>query len=220
MSKKLTTKSIVAVLLIFTMFHIPACASSSKENKPYTVIFKDYDGSVLKTWKSDSGQELIMPETPDRKGYEFSGWDKNIDDIQSDTTVIAQYSAVKNQLYFDYATKDEAFVVTLSLCGDVQVCGFEATLLYRTEDLVLEDICVVKDTPCEVNFLEQSDGRIKIFFFHDQIENIIQPFDILVMNFKEENKSETIEFVLDITVFVDKDFSPVTFNIANNMYQK
>ena len=219
MIKKTLAKSILAIFLIFSLVNISACKKKTKQENSYTVSFQDYDGSVLKVWKSNSNEELLAPEMPVRKGYKFLGWDKSLNSITGNTVVTAQYAAIKNQLFFDYSSKGDEHTVTLSLCGDVEVCGFEATLSYPMEYLSLENIAVGENAPCEVFFIEQDDSSIKIFFFHDEIENITETFDMLILEFSGDSIAMQ-EFVLDVTIFVDKDFSPVNFDIANSTYQK
>ena len=58
----------------------------------YTVTFKDWDGSVLKTQSVESGSAATAPSNPSREGYEFIGWDKSFSNITSDLTVTAQYN--------------------------------------------------------------------------------------------------------------------------------
>ena len=60
--------------------------------KSYTVTFKDWDGSVLKTQTVNHGSAVTAPNNPSRDGYEFTGWDKDFSNITSDLTVTAQYN--------------------------------------------------------------------------------------------------------------------------------
>ena len=62
--------------------------------------------------------------------------------------------------------------------------------------------------------------EIKVFFFHDQIENITEEVNVLVLTFENLAQNVIIAFDLDVSVFVNKDFEPVTFKIANSTYQK
>ena len=62
------------------------------EINKYTVIFKDYDGSVLKAQENvDYNTSATAPSNPTRDGYTFAGWDKSFDNVTEDLVVTAQY---------------------------------------------------------------------------------------------------------------------------------
>lgn len=60
----------------------------------YTVTFKDWDGSVLKTQTVQSGSSATAPDNPTRDGYSFTGWDKTFNNITSDLIITAQYKQI------------------------------------------------------------------------------------------------------------------------------
>lgn len=79
-------------------------SSSSEEVETYYhVVFVNYDESVLYEVDVLKGEEaLYSGETPikeedDEFTYEFIGWDKELTDIQSNTTFIAQFKAVAKE---------------------------------------------------------------------------------------------------------------------------
>lgn len=91
------------------MKHISGDDSSTIYPITHTVIFKDYDGTVLSTQKVLSGQGAVAPSSPVRDGYVFAGWDKSFANITSDLVITAQYtkeSAEKHTVTFtDYDGK-------------------------------------------------------------------------------------------------------------------
>ena len=57
----------------------------------YTVIFKDEDGTVLKESLTEYGKTAINPSNPEKKGYKFTGWDKEYTNVKEDLVVTATY---------------------------------------------------------------------------------------------------------------------------------
>ena len=70
----------------------------------YTVRFKDYDGTVLKTQENvEYNTSATAPDDPTREGYTFTGWDKSFTNITANTEVTAQYAINKYTVTFkDY----------------------------------------------------------------------------------------------------------------------
>ncbi len=61
----------------------------------YTVEFLDFDGTVLDSQTVKKGEAASAPESPQREGYEFLGWDKEFSNIIEDTTVTATYQKIQ-----------------------------------------------------------------------------------------------------------------------------
>ena len=77
--------------------------SSEQQETYYHVVFVNYDNSPLYEVDVLEGRTaLYSGETPtkaedDEFTYEFIGWDKELTDIQSNTTFIAQFKAVAKE---------------------------------------------------------------------------------------------------------------------------
>ena len=79
------------VTVTFTM---PACALWLNSNPAqYTVQFRDYDNTVLKTDKVACGNYATEPSVPSHAGMTFAGWDKDINQpIYAPTVFRAKYT--------------------------------------------------------------------------------------------------------------------------------
>jgi LPXTG-motif cell wall-anchored protein/uncharacterized repeat protein (TIGR02543 family) len=63
-----------------------------KASTQYTVTFKDWDGSVLKTDTVDYGGDATPPTDPTRDNYTFAGWFGNYEDVTENRTITAKYT--------------------------------------------------------------------------------------------------------------------------------
>lgn len=73
-------------------------ATYSQDYVEYTVVFKNWDGTVLKTLKLQYEDPVTAPENPTRPEddtavYTFSGWDKALAPCTGNATYTAQYTA-------------------------------------------------------------------------------------------------------------------------------
>ena len=59
----------------------------------YTVTFKDWDASVLKTETLDPGIDATPPSNPSRTNYTFNGWSPAYTNVQGNLIITAQYIA-------------------------------------------------------------------------------------------------------------------------------
>ena len=64
------------------------------EINTYTVEFVDHDGTVIDTQTVGWNTAAEAPRDPQREGYTFTGWDKDLSAVIQDLTVTAQYEAV------------------------------------------------------------------------------------------------------------------------------
>ncbi len=69
----------------------------------FTVTFKDYDGTVLKTQKVNKGQNATPPDSPSSvEGYHFKQWNGSYNNVNSTTTVTATYEINMYNVKFVY----------------------------------------------------------------------------------------------------------------------
>ena len=99
----------------------------------YTVIFKDYDGTILKEEQIvEYGSNAIPPNNPSREGYTFTGWDKVFSNVTSNLVITATYvenTASINKILIGDTTTDNLYVgdsnVVAVYIGDFLVFGID-----------------------------------------------------------------------------------------------
>ena len=65
--------------------------AESDDLPTYKVMFKDYDGKVIKKVTVKEGKNAVSPLDPVRSGYRFVGWDKDYTNVHSNLEVNALY---------------------------------------------------------------------------------------------------------------------------------
>ncbi len=72
----------------------------------YTIVFEDWDGTIISTKTYHYGDEVTAPSNPTKEAdntytYAFAGWDKEVDDCTGNVT----YTATYNTTYIDYTVE-------------------------------------------------------------------------------------------------------------------
>ena len=67
------------------------------------VVFKDWDGTTLKSMTVAYNGTAVPPNDPTRTNYEFAGWDRpSMANITTDTTITATYSELHTVTFIDW----------------------------------------------------------------------------------------------------------------------
>ncbi len=74
----------------------------SKYIQQVTVLFVDYDDTILDFQQIDIDGNAVAPNDPTRQNYRFIGWDQNLDNIKTDLTVKATYIRQYDVTFLDY----------------------------------------------------------------------------------------------------------------------
>ncbi len=97
---------------------ISSSSSSSQPPVQYTITFKNYDDSVLSTQTVNQGSTVVYSgPTPTRPStsqytYTFTGWDKNLTNVTSSFSTIAQYSSTINSYTIIWQNHDGTVLET------------------------------------------------------------------------------------------------------------
>lgn len=108
----------------------------------FTVTFKDFDGTVLKSETVERGEAATAPEKPNRAGYVFVGWDVAFDKISSDLTVTAQYEkSTAPMIYVEKVSAengDKNIQVPVSIANNPGIMGMVLTVSYDESVMTLK----------------------------------------------------------------------------------
>ena len=145
----------------------------------YTVTFKDWDGSVLKTQTVASGGSASAPTNPTRSGYTFTGWDKDYNHVTSDLVVTAQYA--KNPI-ITFTQNSGGYV----LCNGIRYVGNSTVSVQRGSNV---NITVYANENYYIKSIQMSD-------FEDLIEDPNARETTFPFGFENINTDEklTIEY--------------------------
>ncbi len=81
----------------------------------YTVVFRDYDGTVLKTEEVEYSYSATAPADPSREGYMFAGWDTDYTNITSSRVVTATYVTITEPAIVVDSVKVDAETKTVDI---------------------------------------------------------------------------------------------------------
>ena len=183
--------------------------------KSYTVIFKDHNGTILKTESVYENESATAPTVNDRIGYRFTGWSCTFDSVTTNLEVVAQYEVEHNQLYFSYKDNgDNTMTATLVLCGDVNLYGLEFELLMDTVGLIYKNV-TAKTSGAGVNY---NTDRIKLSYVCDTGSNVTQEITLLEITFDITGTNYSVEFSLNNVDAFDDVYATETYSLANATY--
>ncbi len=86
----------------YTNVHYDVTVTAVYSVKTFTVTFKDWDGTVLKTQTVDYGASATAPANPTRPGYTFAGWSGSYSNVTSNIVVTAIYMVNSYTLTINY----------------------------------------------------------------------------------------------------------------------
>lgn len=167
----------------------------------YTVTFKTWDGEVISTEVYHYGDELTVPETPEREGYVFSGWGEGFDGLCKGTVeYTAQYTepeVKKNTAALTGPTTVRAgntIKLTFSVDGTglTEILG---TLSYDESQLTLTETAVLIEGTWVVEF----DGN-QFRAYDETGENPINSnTELFTVSFEVSDLEPDTEVVVSVT---------------------
>ncbi len=190
----------------------------------YTVIFKDYDGTVLKTESVAQGKSATAPVNPARDGYVFTKWDKAFSNITSDIVVTAQYEKITNPtIIVDKvnAKAGDTVEVAVNIHNNPGILGMALTINFDENVLKLTG---AKNGSALNTLAFTKPGALNsgLSFGWDGTEvnpDDIKDGSIMILTFEvvgnAANGNYPISFTYDDGGIIDGDLNEVSLNVIN-----
>lgn len=105
-----------------------------------TVVFKDWDGTVLSTEHVASGGSAVPPDVPTRAGYDFTGWSGSYENVTEDCVLTATYVRRSQEGVVVEAATASAFVTALGTLTDQDTLKLTADIDLTGTDYVSADL--------------------------------------------------------------------------------
>ena len=116
----------------------------SESTATYTVVFKDWDGTILKTETVAAGKSATAPTAPDREGYVFSKWDKIFTNVTSNMIVTAQYTKITTPAYIVGSATASAGATNVNIAVSIKnnpgFLTLASDIIYDSEALTLTKV--------------------------------------------------------------------------------
>jgi len=114
----------------------------------FTVIFKDWDDTVLKTQSDiECGSAATAPDAPHHTGYTFAGWDKEFNEVSADMVVSAQFTpGEKAELNVQFIHESNVIsekMTTFMIPAAPTIAGFKF-IGWRPVAQIIEDVIQIE----------------------------------------------------------------------------
>lgn len=155
MKKKIFSGLFMFMLLIISSLCLTACKNNTE--KVYTVNFYNEDGTLLSSNEYEKGEAVSIPENPTKLGddqfsYEFSGWDKNIEQIvNSSDNYYATYIRESNYFDLEILNYKECLIKPKEGISTLQETVVIPESLYDTETNKYYEVTVIDEEILDYN---------------------------------------------------------------------
>lgn len=134
----------------------------------YTVNFYDWDGSIISTQTVEEGEDAVLPENPEKEGYNFVGWDKSVSNIRQDTDFFADFRKKEFTVVFvDW--ENQQIEIKKFACGDALTAPeAEAVEGYTFVGWDSESTIVTQDMIVTAQY-EQNEYTVKFYDWNNEV---------------------------------------------------
>ena len=187
----------------------------------YTVTFKDWDGTILKTESVGYGGNATPPADPSRDGYTFIGWSGSYTNVTSDREIVAQYeqdptptpdpNAVQITISTVNAIPGREVSIDVSVTGEYSAHGMELDIDFNTESLTFVEYIrgeVWEDALSKGGIIDAEEGQSGQFMFRMGLPSNPESMNGVIFTLKFTVADDVaIGTVIPLTLTVDEFYS-------------
>ncbi|MDD4213055.1 MAG: InlB B-repeat-containing protein, partial [Bacilli bacterium] len=183
----------------------------------YLVKFVNHDGTQLKEETVEHGKDATAPTNPVRDGYSFTGWDKPLTNITSNSIITAMYEMIvvnQGNLFkvVKVSSDSSKIVIRVIMTGNpLSICSYDLRLFYPSSSLNLNTSNIIKMNGTVINYDEAGVIRLN----YSSIKNIVVETTLMEIEF---NVLSSTTFTFDIEVIeavkINESYDAITV-VAN-----
>ncbi len=194
---------------------------AKKDENIFTVIFKDYNGNVLKEQRVKKGEDATAPEPPKRDGYVFVKWDTYYKEVKTDIDVTAIYEELTEPTLIVDTVKatGKDVVVKVSVVNNPGLLALVLKVNYDEEVMFLKNVDSGSSMG-DYTFTapkNKKSGCNAAWNIIDVPENIVDG-EIAVLHFEIADDANPGAYDVSVSCYdgaFDSNYEPVKFGILN-----
>lgn len=191
------------------------------DNQQAVVTANDKVNMEFSHWEDEYGNVLSYEKT-----YAYTPSDSITliaiyDDFESPNEPDApnEPAIKKNHLSFNYEKTQTSTVATLSLSGDVKMCGFQMTITCQTKGAEFDSVTALKIGSDAIDCSVLQDGNILMFYYNSQLADVEEATDLIQIVFNNTQNTVEINFTINVEVFVDSSFNNQEYTISKTSFK-
>ncbi|MGN1443103.1 MAG: cohesin domain-containing protein [Acutalibacteraceae bacterium] len=188
----------------------------------FTVTFKDYDGTVLKTETVEKGKSAVAPELPERDGYIFAKWDTDYENVRVDIVVTAVYKKITEPTLIVKNVQGkpgDKVSVAVSVMNNPGLLGLMLNVVY--DDSVLK-LTKVESGSAMDGYTFTSPKNLKsgcnALWNINDVPSKLSDGEVMILHFEIPKKAKSGTYTIHLSSYdgaFDEEYNPVAFDIID-----
>ena len=188
----------------------------------FTVTFKNYNGTILKTETVEKGKSAVAPEPPQRDGYIFAKWDTDYENVRVDIVVTAVYQKITEPTFIVKNAEGkpgDKVSVAVSVMNNPGLLGLMLNVVY--DDSVLKLTKVESGSTMDgytfTSAKNLKSGCNALWNIND-VPSKLSDGEVMILHFEIPKKAKSGAYTVHLSSYdgaFDEEYNPVAFDIID-----